>query len=345
MRLSMRSLLPIVLVCVSAPSLFACGSGAARAVAPDRQARFSPYVDVSLQPPPDFAAASRSAGLRSVTLAFIVAGDHRRCRPVWGGGTPVDSAPLVRTIARMRSLGGDVRASFGGRAGTELASACATSGALASAYRSVVDRLDLRTVDFDIEGASLSDPATVDRRWTAVAALQSARRAARRPLSVQVTLSVSPTGLTADGVAALRRALTNGVVVRTVNLLTMDYGDGPAPAPRGRMATLAAGAATAAHAQLARLWPRRSSAAVWSAMSLTPMIGVNDVADEVFSIADVRSLLAFARGRHLGGLAMWELPRDRPCPPGVDPSIAQPNCSGLAQRSLEFAGVLARFAG
>ena len=52
---------------------------------------------------------------------------------------------------------------------------------------------------------------------------------------VQYTLPVLPTGLTSQGLNLLQNALTNGVNIGIVNVMTMDYGDGSAPDPDGQM--------------------------------------------------------------------------------------------------------------
>ena len=60
-----------------------------------------------------------------------------------------------------------------------------------------------------------------------------------------------------------------------------------------------------------------SDAAAWSKVAVTPMIGVNDTSDEVFTVANAQQLAAFAAGKTSGlgqglvapgfpGLRSWE---------------------------------------
>jgi len=55
-----------------------------------------------------------------------------------------------------------------------------------------------------------------------------------------------------------------------------------------------------------------------SRIELTPMIGVNDVVSNVFTLDDARLLAEFVRDCGLGGLHFGSLDRDAPCAPGVE---------------------------
>jgi hypothetical protein len=54
--------------------------------------------------------------------------------------------------------------SFGGANGQELAQAITNVPALATAYQAVIDAYNHSAIDFDIEGAAVSDHASIDRR-------------------------------------------------------------------------------------------------------------------------------------------------------------------------------------
>ncbi|CAI7980100.1 Lysozyme [Frankia sp. Hr75.2] len=294
---------------------------------------FAPYVDTSLYPPFDLVAAARTAGLRDVTLAFVVAGGGG-CTPKWGGVSDLTMDGVPGQIGRFRELGGDVRVSFGGASGTELASACGSAGDLAAAYRKVVDVYGVTRLDFDVEGGALPDAAANTRRAQAIARLQQEAAAGGRPLEVSFTLPVLPSGLTQAGVDLLANARENGVTVNAVNIMAMDYGDGAAPNPAGRMGQYAIDAATATQAQVKGVF-ELSDAQAWGRVAVTPMIGVNDVASEVFTLADARQLVRFASQIDLAWLSMWSLTRDQPCPGGPVP-YAQPTCGGIEAQPFDF---------
>jgi hypothetical protein len=63
-------------------------------------------------------------------------------------------------------------------------------------------------------------------------------------------------------------------------------------------------------------------------IALTPMLGVNDVRENVFSLADARHLATQARALGLAGVHFWSLDRDRPCVEGAEGSVS-PQCHGL----------------
>ncbi|MEU9083953.1 cellulose binding domain-containing protein [Streptomyces sp. NPDC048357] len=287
-------------------------------------ARFAPYVDTSLYPAYDLVDTAAKTGVKEFHLAFITSGGG--CAPLWGGVTDLASDKVAAQIGALRSKGGDVRVSFGGAAGHELALNCATVDELAAAYGKVVDRYRLTKVDFDIEGAALPDTAANARRAQAIARLQKSHPG----LDVAFTLPVMPEGLTQPGVALLADARKNGVRVDAVNIMAMDYG----PAYSGDMGQYAIQAATATQAQLKGVLGL-SDAAAWKAVAVTPMIGVNDVTSEIFTVADATQLVEFAASKGIGRLAMWSSTRDKQCAAGAV-NYADATCSSILQQPLAF---------
>ncbi|MFJ8159419.1 cellulose binding domain-containing protein [Streptomyces sp. NPDC096136] len=296
----------------------------APAPAPGGGARFAPYVDTSLYPAYDLLDTATRTGVKEFHLAFVTAGAG--CTPMWGGVTDLAGDKVAGQIGALRAKGGDVRVSFGGAAGRELALNCAGADELAAAYGKVVDQYRLTKVDFDIEGAALPDTAANARRAQAIARLQKSHPG----LDVAFTLPVMPEGLTQPGVALLADARENGVRIDSVNIMAMDYG----PAYAGDMGQYAVQAATATQAQLKGVLGLSDQAA-WKAVAVTPMIGVNDVASEVFSVSDATQLVEFASAKGIGRLAMWSAARDKQCPAGTL-DHADATCSSVLQQPLAF---------
>jgi hypothetical protein len=287
---------------------------------------FAPYVDVGLYPPFDLTGTAAKTGVKTFNLAFVVAGGG--CTPKWGGSQALADNDVAKQIGALRAAGGDVRVSFGGANGTELALACADSGQLASAYKQVIDAFNLKKVDFDVEGAAIANQDANTRRAQAIASLQKQVPA----LDVSLTLPVLPSGLTQDGVNLVKNAKQNGDSISAVNIMAMDYGDGQAPNPSGKMGDYAIQAATSTEAQV------RDALGVsnaWSKIAVTPMIGVNDTNTEVFTVADAKKLAAFAKQKNLAWLSMWSATRDKPCPGGAQ-QWASATCSSIAQSELDF---------
>ncbi|PVC96647.1 sugar hydrolase [Streptomyces sp. CS090A] len=293
--------------------------------------RFAPYIDTSLYPAYDLLDTATKTGVDEFHLAFITSGGS--CAPLWGGVTGLADDQVAKQISALRAKGGDVRVSFGGAAGAELALNCSSAADLAAAYGKVVDAYQLTKVDFDIEGAALPDAAANTRRAQAIAQLQK-----KYPdLDVAFTLPVMPEGLTRPGVDLLADAKKNGVRVDAVNIMAMDYG----PGYSDDMGTYAIQAATATQAQIKGVLGL-SEAAAWKAVAITPMIGVNDVVTEIFTVEDATQVVKFAQEKGIGRLAMWSGTRDKACPGGPKPA-ADATCSSIDQEPLAFTKAFAAF--
>ena len=292
-------------------------------------AGFAPYVDTSLFPPFNLVTTAQATGVKQFNLAFVVAGGSG-CTPEWGGVTAIGADPVAAQIGALRAIGGDVRISFGGEAGSELAQTCTSVSQLEAAYQQVISAYGVNKIDFDIEGAAVADTAANARRDQALAALQ----AQNRGLQVSFTLPVLPSGLPSDEDAVLTGAVQAGVNISAVNVMAMDFGDGAAPNPSGQMGTFAIDAATATDAQVASALGI-SDAAAWSKVAVTPMIGVNDTSDEIFTAANAKQLVAFAQSKHLAWLSIWSAGRDHECPGGAA-GFAEPTCSSIVQTPDAF---------
>ena len=104
---------------------------------------------------------------------------------------------------------------------------------------------------------------------------------------------------------------------------------------------MGADAVDAAQATLAytqTLWPGMTYANI----GVTPMIGQNDDPAEVFTEADVQTLVSFATQNHLGRLEFWPVDRDQPC---GGPASGLPACSEISQQPLDFTKIFPKYAG
>ncbi|CAN5719169.1 hypothetical protein BH10CHL1_BH10CHL1_00560 [soil metagenome] len=296
---------------------------------------FAPYVDVMLWPTFVLAETARTTASQYYTLAFIISGSG--CAATWGGVTPIDQNFLLDDIKNLRTQGGNVIVAFGGAAGVELGQACTTVSALQAQYQAVIERYNFTHLDFDIEGGASADPASITRRNQAIAGLQTDAISAGQPLQVSYTLPVLPTGLTNDGLNLLNDAVANGVTVDVVNIMAMDYGD---VAPPDQMGKNAIQAATSLFSQLKVIYPAKTDAQIWAMIGVTPMLGLNDVSPEVFTLSDAQALLTFAQQNNLARLAMWSMTRDQQCP--GNPSVSA-TCSGITQSPWDFTNIFKSF--
>lgn len=298
----------------------------------------APFVDLGAFPTPNLTQIAETTGLRSFSLGFIVNGTSS-CQATWFNAFTMSQGFEKDDINSLRALGADVKPSFGGEAGTELAQACTDVNALTAQYQSVIDAYNLTQIDYDIEGSAVADPPSIDRRSQAMANLQAAAKAKGKSLAITLTLPVLPSGLTSQGLSVVQSAVNHGVSF-SVNLMAMDFGDIEAPNPSGRMGTFAIQSAQSTHNQIAPLLSGKTDAQIWNMIGVTPMIGQNDNASEVFTQTDMRQLLTFASQQHIGELAFWDVTRDGNACTG---SLSK--CTNIPQTAFEFSKIIAPFAG
>jgi len=286
-----------------------------------------PYIDMGSWPTPLLSQISKASGLKSFTLAFV---NSAGCKASWFNAFDPRSGWQLDEISKIRAAGGDVKISFGGASGIELAQACADVASLTGEYQAVINAYKLKFVDFDIEGAAVAEPASISRRSQALARLS----AANPGLKITLTLPVLPSGLDANGLNVVKAAKAAGARIDTVNIMAMDYYVSGNP----DYGLLARQAAQATHDQLRFLYGL-SDAAAWRMVGVTPMLGQNDDG-HIFSKAAASALVGFAKQRHLGELAFWEVTRDRNACTG-----ALFQCTNIPQQPYDFSRIFAAYNG
>lgn len=343
-----RVLLAIfILVGLGAGSFFGFQRWQDERSAASRKPWFAAYVDVTATPTFAFEQTGNSE-YKDVVLSFIVASTSTtdKCTPSWGGAYTLERArdglDLERRIARLKQQGGNIMASFGGLKNQELATVCTDVAELKAAYRAVIDRYQLDTIDLDLERGNLGNTAAGERRAQAIAELQAERRAKGKNLAVWLTLPVAPSGLSEEGTTAVAQLLAKKVDLAGVNGMTMDYGQS-----LNGMSMIDASkkALNSVHRQLGVLYQRigtyLNDATVWSKLGATPMIGQNDFEDEIFTLDDARQLNDFARQKGMGRMSMWSANRDVACGSNyVDTSSVSDSCSGVKETPRSFANML-----
>jgi chitinase len=311
---------------------------------------FAPYVDVTVTPTYEFQLPAENP-VSSAYLGFIVSDPSSPCTPSWGGYYTLaqadQSLDLGARIAQLRSQGGRAMLSFGGRDHNDLAVTCMNRAQLTQAYLAPIERYGVSTIDLDIEGAALANAAANSRRAAALAAAQRLLTRAHRNLQVWLSLPVSTGGLTAGGIAAVRTMLAAHVRLAGVNALAMDFGG--APASRN-MFTAVARALYATHAQVQSLWHRAglpsSPGRAWEHVGATVMLGVNDISNEHFTIADAQRLTAFANHEGIPRVSAWSLNRDAECGAAYPVvGVVSNTCSGVLQTPLQFTTIFSHLRG
>lgn len=286
---------------------------------------FAPYLDIS--PGPNSTLGMLATNSNSVSkmysMAFILG---RGCSASWFGVFDMNSDEAnnwVTRINELRGVGGDVIVSFGGAAAPELANVCSDAASLQAQYQAVVSKYNLRFIDLDIEDF---DPGAIDRRNQALAGLERANP----NLHVHYTLGVLETGMTQAQLDVLSSAKKFGVRVDLVNIMAMDYGHAVSD-----MLAAAESAAQGSRTQLNNL------GFTTTALGITPMIGQNDSAGEIFTLSNASGLVTFARNNGIQLLAFWSVGRDNGgCPGG---GSASPSCSGISQSQFQFSSIFRGF--
>ncbi|QLG86883.1 hypothetical protein HQ393_00745 [Chitinibacter bivalviorum] len=258
--------------------------------------------------------AAKAQGVNAATLAFIINGSNG-CVATTDGSSNAITGVMKNDIASYQATGGKLILSFGGANGTYLEAAC-TADQMVAQIDALIQSSGIKTLDFDVEGGAVGNTAANAVRSAAIKRLQSKYA----DLKISFTLAVVPPslhswgldagGLTAESIAVVKSAVDAGVKVNRVNIMAMDYGS-YATAGRSDLGQLAIDAATRTREQMRPLFPALSEAQLWDLIGITPMIGINDVAAEVFTPAHAQTVANFAKANGVGLLSYWALQRDQ----------------------------------
>ncbi|HBI7652346.1 TPA: chitinase [Escherichia coli] len=286
---------------------------------------YAPYVDFTLNTIPDLAALAKNHNVNHFTLAFVVSKDANTCLPTWGTAYGMQNYAQYSKIKALREAGGDVMLSIGGANNAPLAASCKNVDDLMQHYYDIVDNLNLRVLDFEIEGTWVADQASIERRNLAVKKVQDKWKSEGKDIAIWYTLPILPTGLTPEGMNVLSDAKAKGVELAGVNVMTMDYGNAICQSANTEGQNIHGKCATSAianlHAQLKGLYGNKSDAEIDAMMGTTPMVGVNDVQGEVFYLSDARLVMQDAQKRNLGMVGIWSIARDLPGGTNLSPEF------------------------
>jgi hypothetical protein len=304
---------------------------------------FAPYFEAyntSLGGP---AAQSRASGAKDLSLAFLQTAKAGSCTAYWNADTsdPISSSSFGADISAIQAAGGNVIPSFGGASadatGTELADSCMSVTSIAQVYENVISTYHVPRIDLDVEAASLTNAAGINRRNEAVAQAESWAAAHKISIQFSYTLPATTTGLTSQDDAVIKNAIADHAQISVVNLMTFDYYIGT----EQNMVTDTETAAAGAYDELHSLFASDTPAQVWQMIGVTEMPGLDDFgSDETFTTADAVSVLNWARSKGISTLSFWALQRDNGGCPGTKGSDT---CSGIAQSTWYFSHTFERF--
>ena len=221
----------------------------------------------------------------------------------WGAASAADVA--AANVAAFDRAGVNYIISTGGEGGVFTCASNAGMERFIARYAST----HLAGIDFDIEaGQSAAQVLSL---------VQRARHAQKKWPQLRFSFTVathaasdgSRRSLNAQGETILAAARHVGLKGYTFNLMVMDYGTGESNNCVVRDGRCDMGASALQAAQNVH----SKYKIPFEQIELTAMIGVNDVADNIFTLADARSLAEAARTLKLAGVHFWSLDRDQPC--------------------------------
>ncbi|MFZ4481731.1 MAG: glycosyl hydrolase [Rhodoferax sp.] len=305
---------------------------------------FSPYLDInvalqsdsaplpssstdSLEPLNDPPLTNLPQGIKALTLAFAT-GECGRER--WGD---LDAKTVAAShLKPLQRAGVGYVISTGGAEGIFTCSSEQGMAAFIAHYNS----RHLLGLDFDIE-AGQSESMIADLvEQVRIAMQQHPHLRFSFTLAALSSKDSGQPSLNQHGDLVMKAIMRAGLRNYFINLMVMNYGEAKSDncvVESGRC-NMAASAIQVVQnfSQRYGLPPGR--------IEVTPMIGVNDVVDNVFTLGDARALSLFVAANGLGGLHFWSLNRDQPC---AQPRLAvSPTCSSLeGPVQLEFANTFA----
>jgi hypothetical protein len=303
--------------------LFLTNSGGGTTTTTGGPGLFAPYDDISIAEGETVVADAKTAGLKAITLAFMVDGG---CVANWGGlggsatsATLWNGTPISSVVSALSSEGVQVIISWGGSAGS-VQSSCSDAASLQAMYQSVFNAYpSIIGQDFDIE---TSVNATV------VAQALAGLKKANPGKLISVTLPVLTTGLVTAGLNIVNACHAAGFHPDTVNVMAMDYGS--ANDNGGQMGLSAQQAAQATFNQTG------------DPIGVTPDLGVNDVSTEIFQLSDAQSLVSFANANsYINRLGFWSLGRDNGTCAGQ--GSTSPTCSAISQSLFQFSSIFSGY--
>ena len=284
---------------------------------------FAPYI---LTNSPVLVSTSQSSGIKFFTIAFVISGNG--CQASLNGTPLAQENSIAGSINNLRAIGGDVIISFGGAGGQELALTCGSVSSLQSQYQAVINKYNVKALDFDVEGPALDNTNANDRRNAALAALQTANPG----LVISYTLPVAKSGLEQNSINLLQNAQVHGVNVNVVNIMTMDYANDNSD--------MGANAISASNGTISQL----QAHGMPSNLGITPMIGLNDTAPETFTLSNASAVRTYADSNsRVTRITFWSVGRDQQCSGPI--TSASDSCSGVAQSMWQFAHTYTSFGG
>lgn len=265
--------------------------------------------------------------LKYITLAFIQDADD--CLPAWDGLkiNSIEKAEILELLKEIKSTDVSYYISFGGQDGKDLSIKCKSPHDLLQSYEKIIELYQPIGLDFDLEGRILTNKVALRKIIIALKDLQKIYK----NLKISITIPIMPTGLNST-TKKLLLDLKNNNIQFTVNLLTMNYSE----KLNGNMLKYSLSALNNSLLFLLKINKKLKKENVLNLISITPMIGKNDLKNEIFTIQDAKNLVLENKKINLSEIRMWSIERDKSCSKNLNLKI----CSGIKnQKNFEFTNI------
>lgn len=292
---------------------------------------FNPYAEFTeyLEKKDDLSLKEiiKKNSLKYITLAFIQ--DADKCLPAWDGlkSNRIDNTEILELLKDIKSTNIAYYISFGGQDGKDLSIKCKSPNDLFQSYEKIIELYRPIGLDFDLEGRILTNKVALRKLIIALKDLQRIYQ----NLKISITIPIMPTGLNST-TKKLLLDLKNNNIQFTVNLLTMNYSE----ELNGNMLKYSLSALNNSLLFLLKINKKIKKENILNLISITPMIGINDLKNEVFTIQDAKNLIFENKKLNLSEIRMWSLERDKSCSKNLNLKI----CSGIKnQKNFEFTNI------
>ena len=245
---------------------------------------------------PDLKTAVSVLKLKAATVAFLISDGGSG---LWSTFTA--AIPDMKTFVQN---GGILTISVGGASGPYIQDTMTTTE-IVSCLAGVLQETGCRRLDFDIEGASLTNIANIDILNKAITQLQIQFT----NLFISYTIPVGQPqwgSITSDGLALINNIIKNGVINYTINGMLMDVYAGTST----NWSTMSINIVENMKTQLQVLLPNKTSKQIYGMIGGTFMSGLQDDGS-TFKVSDAIVFANYAKTNGLASIGFWALQRDQ----------------------------------
>lgn len=248
---------------------------------------------------PFYPVGSEKIDLNSSFIYSFIVTDGNNCIPYWDWAMGEDFKKFEIKKDGIISFGG------AGADKKSLAYVC-DEKSLFSAYKNILDSFKIEWIDFDIEGKMLDENSSNIKRFKVLKKLQNSYN-----IKISLTLPVMPYGFDEKVMNLIKLAYEFNLSIASYNLMLMDYGEEYPANDKNKtlMFEYSKSAIESANKNLKQLFSSKDD--FYDKIGAVPMIGVNDVTNEIFYKEDFFKLKNYVYQKEMPLFSFWSILRDR----------------------------------